>query len=83
MPTISVWIVKKPRIRRLCDHYRCNNVLRPGDPVARLYGSACNGDPCYSSYLCLECAKGSEDPKIIEALNKAGAEPDYIKDLPF
>ena len=68
MPTISVKIIKKPRVMRFCGDYR-HNVLIPGnDPHIRIYGSACEGDPPYALYICLECASKSNDPKIIKAI---------------
>ncbi len=81
MGIISAWIVKSPRIHRQCAGHMCFKSLPPGKSLLRIYGNAFGDDPCFSMYVCLECAGNSSDEKIQKPLNCL--EPDYIKDLPF
>ena len=68
MGVISAKIIKKPRLARSCNNYGCQKVLSPRMPIVRLYGSACEGDPPYTLYLCVKCAAKQSDPKIIKAM---------------
>lgn len=70
MPTISARVIKKPRKIRFCNGYR-HRVLISG-PQMRIYGNAFVGDPLYVMYTCLECARESDDTKIMEALERYG-----------
>ena len=71
MPTISAWVVEKPRIYRNCEGYRCGRLMPPRKLQVRLYGNASQGDPCFEMFICLKCAELSEDEKIKRALTKA------------
>lgn len=75
MATISAKLIKNPRKSRYCDDCEEDNGLLP---IVRLYGYACNGDPKYNLYICVECAKKSarhsENHKILSALRDGGIE---------
>lgn len=73
MPTISAKVIIKPRKLRFCGTYNHGGRLMNG-PQIRLYGSAF-GDSPYVTYICIECAEGSDDPKIIKALEKYYTHP--------
>jgi len=56
-----------------------NNIMPPGKPQVRLYGSACGGDTPYSMYICLDCAMESGDKKVTQALKDfQNEQPDNI-----
>ena len=74
MSIISAWIIKRPRIRRYCGHYRCQKPLPIGKPQVRIYGNAFYGDPCYAEYLCIDCARTINDKKVQSALSQPTAE---------
>ena len=68
MPTISAWIVKKPRKIRFCEGYRHFVMMPAGKPQVRIYGNAFQGDPCFEMFICLDCALRSDDKKITAAI---------------
>ena len=68
MPTISVKIIANPRKIRFCEGYQ-HYVLMFKSHV-RIFGSAFCGDKPYVMYICMECARLSDDKKIIAALEK-------------
>lgn len=70
MPTISARVIKKPKRSRVCDTPICQKWMQEGIPQVRLYGHACRSDPKCNAYICIKCAQGSTDPKIIRALNE-------------
>ena len=64
MPTISVKIIKNPRKVRLCEGYRCSRLMGTNERHVRLLGNAFSNDKPHTMYICLDCARESEDPKI-------------------
>jgi len=64
MPTYAAKIIMKPRKVRRCDNIRCQRVIKTNERQVRLFGRAMRGDSVTTAYLCLDCARESEDSKI-------------------
>lgn len=68
MPTISVKIIENPRKTRFCEGYR--HYVLMSKPHVRLFGSAFYGDKPHVMYICIECARLSDDKKVMSVVEK-------------
>ena len=62
MGVISAKVIKKPRLRRICES--CAEMMPAGEPQVRLYGCGMCGDPPYAVYTCVKCARDSGDKAL-------------------